>query len=256
MAGRSGITVAREVWTLMAGKKAAKAGPGEGSGRFRGFGSQALPFLAALKENNDREWFAANKGIFLEELDGPFRELIGEVGGLLAASGSILAPVARNPIYRIYRDVRFSKDKSPYKTNLGAGLHRGGEKSSPGLVYVHVEPGGSFLAAGFYQPEAPRLKLLRDAIAGGAGPFAKLIEALAAKGLALHRGDPIGRMPKGYEALADSPVAASIRMRSFLVSRPLADDDLERRDLPSVIAGFAEDASPFLRFFWAGLDRG
>ena len=234
-------------------KKAAKAPEGPAGGGFRGFGSQALPFLAALKENNDREWFAANKGIFLEELDGPFRELIGEVGGLLAASGFPMEPVARNPVYRIYRDVRFSKDKAPYKTNLGAGLHRGGDKSSAGLVYVHVEPGGSFLAAGFYQPEAPRLKLLREAIVEGPAKFAKLLAALAAKGIAPHEGNPIGRMPKGFEALADSPVAGHLKMRSFIVSRPLADDDLERRDLPAVVAGFAADALPYLRFFWAGL---
>jgi len=238
----------------MPGKKATKAGP-EDSGGFRGFGSQALPFLAALRENNDREWFAANKGIFLEELDAPFRELIGEVGGLLAASGSPLEPVARNPVYRIYRDVRFSKDKAPYKTNLGSGLHRGGDKSSPGLVYVHVEPGRSFLAAGFYQPEAPRLKLLRDAIAGGAAEYVKLVGSLAAKGIAPGDGDPIGRMPKGFEDQAGSTVAGPLKMRSFIVARPLADDDLERRDLPALIARFAEDVSPYLRFFWARLDR-
>jgi len=239
----------------MPGKKAARASTAEGPGGFRGFGSQALPFLAALRENNDREWFAANKGSFLEELDGPFRELIGEVGGLLAASGSPLEPVARNPIYRIYRDVRFSKDKTPYKANLGAGLHRGGDKSSPGLVYVHVEPGASFLAAGFYQPEAHRLKILRDAIVEGAAEFEKLLASLAPKGIAPRHRDPIGRMPRGFESLAGSPVADHLKSRSFVIARSLADDDLERRDLPAMIAAFAEDAAPFLRFFWAKLDR-
>ena len=237
----------------MAKKAAAKAVPDGPGGGFRGFGSQALPFLAALRENNDREWFAANKATFLDECAGPFRELIGEVGGILAAAGSPVAPVARNPIYRIYRDVRFSKDKAPYKTNLGAGLHRDGDKSSPGLVYVHVEPGKSFLAAGFYQPEAPRLRLLRDALVEGSAKFPKLVAALAAKGLAHHHGEAIGRMPKGFEDQADSPVAPYLKMRSFLVSRPLADDDLERRDLPAFVAGFVGDALPYLRFFWAGL---
>ncbi len=234
---------------------AKKASEGPEAGGFRGFGSQALPFLAALRANNDRDWFAANKGIFLEELDGPFRELVAEVAGLLAASGSPLGPVARNPVYRIYRDVRFSKDKSPYKTNLGAGFHRGGDKKSPGLVYVHVEPAGSFVAAGFYMPEPPLLKAIRQAIAADPAPFLGLLGPLEARGIALAPGDPLARMPKGFEDQAGSPVAAMLRSRSFIVARPIADDDLERRDLAGTLAEFARDVTPFLDFFWARIDR-
>ena len=132
----------------MAAKKAAKdhekAGVPEGPGGFRGFGSQALPFLQALRENNERDWFAENKSTFIEECDAPLRELVREVGSRLEEEGLPLAPIARNPVFRIYRDVRFSHDKSPYKTNLGAALYREGDKSRPGMLYIHVEPGGSF----------------------------------------------------------------------------------------------------------------
>ncbi len=234
----------------MPGKKA------DESGGFRGFGSQALPFLLALRENNDRDWFAANKSTFVEECDAPLRELVREVGARLEKAGSPLAPLSKNPVFRIYRDVRFSNDKSPYKTNLGAAFHREGDKARAGLLYIHVEPGSSFLAAGFYHPEPPALKALRSAIAEDVPGFERLVQVLGSKGLEFGRGEPLSRMPKGFEELADSPVAEILRFRSFVVSRPLGDDDLERRDLPEVVVRFAKDASPLLDFFWSRVDEG
>ena len=219
-------------------------------GGFRGFGSQALPFLLALRENNDRTWFAENKVTYVEECEAPFRELVLAVGRVLEAQGSPMAPQAKNPAYRIYRDVRFSKDKTPYKTHLGASLHREGDKARPGLVYLHVEPGHSFLAAGFHHPEPPLLKALRSAIADDPKGFAEVVCRLAAKGLELAEGEPLVRMPKGFEGFASSPHAATLRNRSFLTSRRIEDDDLERRDLPEVVARFTLEALPLLEFAW------
>ena len=233
----------------MAARKAEKAI--EESGGFRGFGSQALPFLLALKENNDREWFAEQKSTFVEECDVPIRELVREVGSKLAEAGSPFAPVPKNPVFRIYRDVRFSNDKSPYKTNLGASLHREGVKARPGILYIHVEPAGSFLAAGFYHPEPPTLKELRQAVADDPAKFESTLRTLAKSKLEPTAGEPLARMPKGFEAFADSAVAEYLRYRSFLLSRPLQDEDLERRDLPDTVVKFARDASPFLEFFWS-----
>ncbi len=221
------------------------------AGGFRGFGSQALPFLLALRENNDREWFAEHKSTFVEECDAPLRELVREVGAGLEAAGSPLAPLAKNPVFRIYRDVRFTHDKSPYKTNVGAALYREGDKSRPGLLYIHVEPGKSFVAAGFYQPGAPALKAIRSAIAEDAPGFEAVVRSLKSKKLDLSMGDPLSRMPGGFEDHADSPVAEFLRLRSFVTSRPLLDDDLERRDLPEVIVKFAGDARPLLEFLWS-----
>ena len=223
------------------------------TGGFRGFGSQALPFLKALRENNDREWFAENKSTFVEECDAPLRELVESVGTMLAEAGSPLAPIAKNPVFRIYRDVRFSHDKSPYKTNIGAALYRDGDKTRPGLLYVHVEPGVSFLAAGFYHPDTPILKALRTAIAEDAEGFGQVLRSLETKSLTLGAGEPLARMPKGFEEFADSPHAEVLRYRSVIVSKPLADDDLERRDLPSMMVRFAEETSPLMEFFWAKL---
>ena len=235
----------------MAKKKAADPGA---VGGFRGFGSQALPFLTALRENNDRDWFAENKATFLEECDAPLRELVREVAVRLEAGGIPLAPLPRNPVFRIYRDVRFSHDKSPYKTNVGAALHREGDKARPGLLYIHVEPGRSFLAAGFYHPDPPLLKAIRSTVADDPDGFAKVLKALARHGLEPGDGEPLARMPKGFEGFADSPHAEVIRVRSLIVSQPLADDDLERRDLPEVVARFAAAGLPLLEFVWAKVE--
>ncbi len=236
---------------IMAVKAAAEGLEKASPGGFRGFGSEALPFLRALRENNDRQWFAAHRTTFLEECDTPLRELVGEVAGRLIVRGLPLAPVARKPVFRIHRDVRFSRDKSPYKTNLGAALYRDGEKGKPGALYIHVEPAGSFVAAGFFHPAPPALRALRSAIAGDPATFDRLIHALESLGHTLVMGRPLTRMPRGFEPLADLPVAGHLRNRSFVLHRPLADEDLESRGLPETIAGFAADAAPFLDFFWS-----
>ena len=222
--------------------------PTAGDG-FRGFGSQALPFLAALAANNDREWFAPNKATYLDECDAPMRQLVAAIGAGLAARGVPLAPQPRNPVFRIYRDVRFAKDKSPYKTHLGAALHPDGDKARPGLLYIHVAPGGSFMGVGYYEPEAPLLKRFRAAIADDPAGFGHLVDQLEAAGLTLDAGEPLARMPRGFEAFANSPVAAALRKRSWVATRPIPDEDLERHDLPAVAVDFAVAARPLLDYF-------
>ena len=237
--------------------KPAGAAPDPGAvGGFRGFGSQALPFLAALAERNEREWFNLNKATYLDECDAPMRELVQAIGLGLAARNIALAPMARNPVFRIYRDVRFARDKSPYKTHLGAALHPEGDKSRPGLLYLHIEPGKSFVAAGFYQPEPPLLRAYRTAVAADPAGFERLVLELVTHGLALDDGEPLARMPKGFEAHADSPVAAALRKRSWTTSRPIPDEDLERHDLPDVAIDFAAAALPLLDYFRGRTEAG
>lgn len=226
------------------------------AGGFRGFGTQALPFLQALAANNDRDWFAINKPTYFDECDAPLRELVRAVGVLLEQHQIPLAPMTRNPVFRIYRDVRFSKNKLPYKTHVGAAFHPLGDKSRPGLLYIHVEPARSFLAAGFYQPDAPLLRAYRAAILADPPSITQVVESLATHGLSLDPGDPLARMPRGFEGHPASPLAPLVRKRSLTTTQPLRDDDLERRDLPEVILRFATAALPLLEFFWEVAERG
>ena len=242
----------------MAAKKAAKGSPKveapEGPGGFRGFGSQALPFLQALRENNERDWFAENKLTFVEECDAPFRELVRGRG---SARGEGVAPgpdpqepglpdPSRRPVLA---------RQEPLQDQHGGRLVSRGGQVRPGMLYIHVEPGAVVHRRRFLPPEPPQLKAIRSAIAEDPGGFGRMIKALKANGLELGRGEPLARMPKGFEAFADSPIAEPIRFRSFVVSKPMADDDLERRDLPEVVVRFAESALPLLEVLLVA-DRG
>ena len=119
---------------------------------FQGFGSQALPFLKALGFHQTKEWFEANRATYegdLEDADGRSRR------GPRAAFAKAKVPLKgdrKASLFRINRDVRFAKDKSPYKTNVGAVMTRGGAKNDTGLFYIHIALDGCFTAAGFYSP--------------------------------------------------------------------------------------------------------
>ena len=169
-------------------------------GGFRGFGSQALPFLLALRENNDRTWFAENKVTYVEECEAPFRELVLAVGRVLEAQGSPMAPQAKNPAYRIYRDVRFSKDKTPYKTNVGIHFRHelGKDVHAPGF-YVHIEPGNCFLGAGIWHPEAPVLNGIREFITDNPNAWKQATQAAAFKKDWALIGDTLVRPPRGID---------------------------------------------------------
>lgn len=133
-------------------------------------------FLNELKINNNRDWFQANKSLF-EKAKKSFElfvdELIPVIRGI---DKNIDLITAKDCIFRIYRDVRFSHDKSPYKTNMGAYITRGGKSSPMAGYYVHCEPGGSFLAGGIYMPQPEVLKKIRDEVYYKYDIFRKIIE--------------------------------------------------------------------------------
>ena len=132
---------------------------------FQGFGPQAQPFFKALGFHQTKEWFEANRAIYEGQIKGPLGDLVEDLASRFAKAGTPLKGDRKASLFRINRDVRFAKDKSPYKTNAGAVLTRTGAKNDPGLFYIHIAADGCFCAAGFYQPEPEELARLRGAIA-------------------------------------------------------------------------------------------
>src|SRR5256885_15211887 len=128
---------------------------------FAGFRPAAFAFLNELRDNNDPAWFKPRKEVYDAEVLAPFRDLIVAVGAALREAELPLVGDPQRGIFRIYRDVRFSPDKRLYKTHAGAVLTRSGGKRDPGLLYLHLEPGGSMVAAGFCHPQPPLLARLR-----------------------------------------------------------------------------------------------
>src|SRR5215472_5929718 len=150
-----------------------------------GFRPAAFAFFRELSDNNDPAWFRPRKAIYEAEVLAPFRDLIVAVAAALPEAGLPLAGDPKSSIFRIYRDVRFSSDKRLYKTHAGAVLTRSGSKRDPGVLYLHVAPGESMVAAGFWHPEPALLTRLRRAILDDPEEFLTMAEGLAAAGSAL-----------------------------------------------------------------------
>ena len=231
------------------GQTTETAGPG-----FTGFGPGAFEFLDELAGIQSRDWFEAHKGDYEREVKGPMQALVAELSEALAARKLPLRGDPKRAMFRIHRDVRFSKDKRPYKTNAGATLTRDGGKLSPGLLYVHLDPEGCFTAAGFYRPEPVALKALRQAVVKRRKTFDKVLAELDAAGLALGGDDVLKRAPRGFEDVDDAAVLEVIKHKSFIVRRTLSVAEVADAGLVDRVVDFAEAALPLLRFGWAALD--
>ena len=189
---------------------------------FPGFPREALAFLRQLKRNNRREWFQPRKDRFREQCVGPMLELVGLLCDDIRkfAADHVVEP--KRAVYRIYRDTRFSKDKTPYKTHVAAMFPRSGlGKNSCAGFYFHVSPDGCVIAGGMYMPGPEELAAVRAAIAADPQGWAKLVENKALiRSAGPLLGEKLSRPPKGVPA--DHPVAEYLRMKQwyFDVSLP------------------------------------
>jgi len=187
-------------------------------------------FLKRLKKNNDREWFKAHK----EEYDDARAEFTGLVGELIervaAFDPVIIGTAPDDCLFRIYRDIRFSKDKSPYKTNFGASINPGGRKSPIPGYYIHVEPSGSFLAGGSYTPGPADLLAIRNAIVTSTEEFLKIPKNKTFRkyfGNITSR-DELKTAPKGFPK--DHPAIRYLRMKGLIAYCKDIDDKVVRTE--------------------------
>src|SRR5271166_4195362 len=152
---------------------------------FQGFPPQALPFFKALAFHQTKEWFEQNRETYESAVKAPLGDLVDDAAARLAKAKIPIKGDRKSSLFRIHRDVRFSKNKDPYKTNAGAALTRTGDKSEPGVLYFHLSPEECFFAAGFHMPEPPELARLRAAAARAPKAFKQMTAKLARTGLAL-----------------------------------------------------------------------
>ena len=215
------------------------------------FSADLFRFLTELRANNNREWFLAHRDRYDADVRDPCLTFISEVGPRLRAIGRHFVADPRpsgGSLFRIYRDVRFSKDKRPYKTNIGVHFpHRGGTKDAhaPGF-YLHLEPGGSFAGAGLWHPEAAALGKVRDAIV--ARPHAW--KAVLASKLPLE-GDALRRPPRGYPP--DHPFADDLKRKDFVTTVPFTNAQVLSSRFLSVFIKTCRSMSPLLRFLTTAL---
>lgn len=209
-----------------------------------------LAYLKKLRKNNNREWFQANRNLF-EAAQEDYLEFTAKVireCGKLDPEMAALSP--KECVFRIYRDVRFSNDKTPYKTHFSSQLKAGGKKSGNAGIYIHIEPDGkegSFVAGGFWLPEAPLLKSIRQEIEYNTEEFKTILnDKKFKKTFGEMEEHKLSRVPKGVEK--DHPAAELLKHTSFIVSAPIETKELSSPSLAKRIAKDYLVMKPFLDF--------
>jgi uncharacterized protein (TIGR02453 family) len=218
--------------------------------RFKRFEPEAFDFFRRLARNNNREWFARNRRFYEEKLQAPMRALVYTIAEELAGTGLPLEPNPKTPVYRIYRDLRFARDKRPYFTFLSAVLYRNGNKTQPGVMYLHFAAEELFAAIGFWQPGSAFLTGWRTRMAGQPGEFREVLRKMQRAGFEIELTDSLKRIPRGFEAQAESPLSPYFSLKSFVVRRDITRKERHSAKLPVTLAKFAVQVRGLLEFGW------
>lgn len=187
--------------------------------------SSTFDFLRALKENNNREWFNAKKDAYEEaktNIENFIQSLIHKLADFDPHIEKSIS--AKQCLFRIYRDVRFSKDKSPYKTWFAAGISLDGRKLDGPEYYIHLEPANSFIAVGYWRPKKEHLELIRQEIDYNLSAFEKALEEGNWTVDDLSKEDKLKRPPAGYSD--EHEAIELIKLKSFIIYKPLHDDQV------------------------------
>ncbi len=220
---------------------------------FEGFGPQTLPFFKALAFHQTKEWFEDNRATYESCVKQPMGDFAEDAAARLAKAKIPIKGDRKSSPFRIHRDVRFAKNKDPYKTNAGVAMTRSGSKNDPGVLYFHLSPEECFFAAGFYRLDPPLIGKLRDAAARAPKAYKHMIAKLAARGLALSDEDALKRPPRGFETIDDPAILTALRQRHFICARDVAAAETREPALVDAFCAFASDALPLLEWGWDAL---
>lgn len=216
----------------------------------RYFSPELFKFLTELRMHNNREWFQKNKERYETYVRDAFLRFIADLGpGLRKISPHIVADPAPTggSMMRIYRDIRFSRDKSPYKTAVGAHFwHEKGKEGVAPAYYMRLEPGGSLIGAGIWQPEPAALKNIRDAIVADPRRWKRATSAGQLGLQCTMAGESLQRVPRGYDP--DHPLAEDLKRKDFTVGVKLSDKDVLKPDVLASILGAYRKMAPFVSF--------
>lgn len=208
------------------------------------FTKDLFDFLRDLEKNNDRRWFKANKHRYEEHVKEPFLEFITAVDAELAKINRNIVADPRpsgGSMFRIYRDTRFSKDKTPYKTNAGAHFQVGGKGVHGPGYYLHIDRTESFVGGGMWMPGSPQLKMIRDRIIAKPAEWKK-----AKKAFTEHEEYRLKRPPKGYDP--DHPLIEDLKNKSFTGGVSLTQKQITSPDFPKTFISGCKEVTPLIAF--------
>jgi uncharacterized protein (TIGR02453 family) len=225
--------------------------------RFAGFRPDAIDFLAELAQNNDRAWFQPRKAEFEALLKEPMESLVAALAEAFEARGLPLQADPKRSIFRIYRDTRFAKDKSPYKIHMGAsfpwveGMDPATDTSHTehaNGAYFHLQPGENFAGGGMWHASKPVLDAFRQAILDDDARVRRALEdpAFIAEFGPVNSHESLKRVPPGYPP--DHPLADLLRAKDIVFGRPMSDDEIYSPDLPEILAEAYSKARPVFSF--------
>lgn len=214
-----------------------------------------LQFLKNLKQNNNKDWFEANRKKYDAAREN-FLMLVEEVlKGLTKNDERFSTLTAKSCLFRIYRDVRFSKNKNPYKTNFGASITVGGKKSPMAGYYIHLEPGECFIGGGIYMPESENIQKIRQEIDYNWKEFYKIIQS---KSFVSHYNEinkskefSLVREPKGYSK--ENPAIEYIKLKSWVAGKKITEKELYNPKLSKEILIAFNALKPLIDFLNKGL---
>ena len=220
------------------------------------FTPETFRFLTELSLNNSRSWFEANKARYEALVREPALAFIRGAGPHLRKISPHLVASDRKvggSLMRIHRDVRFSKNKQPYKTNLGIQFRHeaGKDVHAPGL-YFHVDPRTAFLAVGMWHPDAASLAAVRQAIAGDTRGWKRVRDAKRFRQAWELAGESLKRAPLGYPA--DHPMIEDLKRKDFIGVAPLTQSVVTRADFPKTFARVCRTGSPLVKFLCKAID--
>jgi uncharacterized protein (TIGR02453 family) len=225
-------------------------------GEFTGFPAEALRFLRALRRNNEREWFNAQRARYEQSVRMPLAALIEEMDARFARFAPEITGDPKRSAFRIHRDIRFSADKSPYKTHSAvwfyhrdAGKGVGGSTPHGGAgFYFHLEPNASMVAGGLWMPPPESLRRIRQVLEDGHQEFARLIRSrgLAGRFGSLNTEAMLRRVPRGVDP--EHPGAEWMRHRSFTMSRPLSNEEVQDPRLAATLERDYRALLPLVRW--------
>ena len=212
-------------------------------------------FLKDIAENNNREWFAENKEVY-EVAKADVLTLVAELLKAISSVDPLISGESdpKKSVMRIYRDVRFSKNKDPYKKNFGiwfSAKSKGGNE--PGY-YLHLQPGNSFVAGGYWMPEAPHLKLIRQEIDYNISDFKAIVEEKNfAKNFSLSTANALKNAPKGYDP--EDPNIGYLKLKSFEVLKKLDDKEFLSPTIVDKLKSSFQIIYPLVAFLRNAIDQ-
>ena len=219
------------------------------------FSPDLFTFLRDLTQHNDREWFKANKKRYEQHVKEPALQFIADFDGPLHGISPHFQAIPKavgGSLFRIYRDTRFSRDKTPYKTHTGLHFrHELGKNAHAPGFYLHLAPDEVFCGIGIWMPDNPTLTKIRDAIVADPDAWSALKLDLQAAGFSWMTGDALKRPPRGYDK--EHVHVEDLKLKSFAVSRSFDESQATRPDFFGAVGNAFADSAPLARFICRAL---